>query len=290
MSTLDPIAPDDGLGLKVLAARDYKTELKPVWCPGCGDYGVLNALSKALAETSTAPERLAMIAGIGCSSRLAAYVNAYGFHGVHGRALPVATALALSRPDLTVVAVGGDGDGFSIGGNHFLHACRRNVNFTYLVMDNSVYGMTKGQASPTTDADWTGSKLAPDGTHQPPLEPLDLALAAGAPFIARGFSNAPNELARLITEAMTFEGFAFIQILSPCITYRPEQLTWKKRMGQQFTTTRQRREALLQLDEDDGFTTGVLYRADRPCFQPAQAKPRSIDELARAFEVNPSHD
>jgi 2-oxoglutarate/2-oxoacid ferredoxin oxidoreductase subunit beta len=139
------------IDLPVLAARDYKTDYKPVWCPGCGDFGVLNALSKAMAALALAPEDVAVIAGIGCSSRLAAYVNAYSFHGVHGRALPLAAGLAVSRPDLTVIAAGGDGDGFSIGGNHFLHACRRNVNFTYLVMDNSVYGMTKGQASPTTE-------------------------------------------------------------------------------------------------------------------------------------------
>jgi hypothetical protein len=147
------------------------------------------------------PERVALVAGIGCSSRLPAYTRVYGFHGVHGRALPVATGLAVSRPELTVIATGGDGDGFSIGGNHFIHACRRNVNLTYLVMDNAVYGMTKGQASPTTETDWTGSRLAPQGTHQPPFRPLEMALAAGAPFVARGFSNAPNELARMIAEA-----------------------------------------------------------------------------------------
>jgi 2-oxoglutarate/2-oxoacid ferredoxin oxidoreductase subunit beta len=166
-----------------------------------------------------------------------------------------------------VIAAGGDGDGFSIGGNHFLHACRRNVNFTYLVMDNSVYGMTKGQASPTTEADWTGSKLSPHGTHQPAMQPLEIALTAGAPFIARAFSNSPNELARIMAEAIEFPGFAFVQILSPCITYRPEQLAWKKRVHESFEPTSDRRAAMLSLMDDDGFGTGVLYRAERPVYR-----------------------
>lgn len=132
------------------SARDYKSEVKPVWCPGCGDYSVLGSITKALAELSIPPESVALVSGIGCSSRLPAYTNVFGFHGVHGRALPIATGIKVSRPELTVIASGGDGDGFSIGGNHFMHACRRNVDMTYIVMDNEVYGMTKGQASPTT--------------------------------------------------------------------------------------------------------------------------------------------
>jgi len=267
-------------------AKDYKSDYKPVWCAGCGDFGVLNALSKSLAALALAPQNVAVIAGIGCSSRIAAYVNAYGFHGVHGRALPLASGLAISRPDLTVIAAGGDGDGFSIGGNHFLHACRRNVNLTYLVMDNEVYGMTKGQASPTTDCEWTGSKLSPDGTHQPPLQPLEIALAAGAPFIARAFSNAPNELARIITEAIEFPGFAFVQILSPCITFRPEQMMWKKRVHAGFSPTADRRQAMLALLDDNGFTTGVLYRAERPCYQTGGTEAVATDAPGTQFEIN----
>ncbi|TVQ33784.1 MAG: 2-oxoacid:ferredoxin oxidoreductase subunit beta [Wenzhouxiangella sp.] len=272
--------------LNVLSANDYKSDYKPVWCPGCGDFGVLNAVAKALAALELAPENTAMVAGIGCSSRLAAYVNAYGLHGVHGRALPVATGLKVARPDLTVIAAGGDGDGFSIGGNHFLHACRRNVDFTYLVMDNSVYGMTKGQASPTTECDWTGSKLSPTGTHQPALKPLELALTAGAPFIARAFSNAPNELARIIAEAIAFPGFAFVQILSPCITYRPEQLAWKKRIHADLEPTADRREAMLTLLDDDGFGTGILYRAERSSWRGEHFNTIEPAQLAQAFEVN----
>lgn len=273
------------LQIRALAHKDYKSEYKPVWCAGCGDFGVLNALAKSLAALRLPPEQVAIIAGIGCSSRLPAYTRAYGFHGVHGRALPVATGLAVSRPDLAVIAVGGDGDGFSIGGNHFIHACRRNANFTYLVMDNAVYGMTKGQASPTTESDWTGSKLSPQGTHQPPFQPLEMALASGAPFIARAFSNAPNELAQILAEAIAFPGFAFVQVLSPCITFRPEQMHWKKQVHEGFQPTADKRAAYLALLEDDGFGTGILYRAPRPCFSPDQADRCELGAVAAQFEV-----
>lgn len=273
------------LQLRALAHKEYKSDYKPVWCAGCGDFGVLNALTKALAALAVPPEQVALVAGIGCSSRLPAYTRAYGFHGVHGRALPVATGLAISRPELTVIATGGDGDGFSIGGNHFIHACRRNVNLTYLVMDNAVYGMTKGQASPTTEADWTGSRLAPQGTHQVPFQPLETALAAGASFIARAFSNAPNELAHIITEAIEFPGFSFVQVLSPCITFRPEQMHWKKQVHESFAPTADRRTAYMKLMDDDGFGTGIVYCAPRPCFRPDTTEASTLAEIAARFEV-----
>ncbi|HEU4442073.1 MAG TPA: thiamine pyrophosphate-dependent enzyme, partial [Burkholderiales bacterium] len=125
-----------------LQAKDFRSDYKPVWCPGCGDYSVLSAVTKALAMLDLRPENVAVVSGIGCSSRIPAYTTCYGFHGVHGRALPAATGLKAARPDLTVLVASGDGDGYSIGGNHFLHACRRNVDLTYIVMDNHVYGMT----------------------------------------------------------------------------------------------------------------------------------------------------
>ena len=152
-----------------LKPKDYKSEIKPVWCPGCGHFAVLSAVTKALAYLQLVKEEVALISGIGCSSRLPAYLDSYGFHGVHGRALAVASGLKAARPELTVLVAGGDGDGFSIGGNHFLHACRRNMDLTYIVMDNEVYGMTKGQASPTTPMEWDHSKLTP---HGPGVRPL----------------------------------------------------------------------------------------------------------------------
>ena len=167
-----------------LAAKDFKSDYKPVWCPGCGDYTVLASITRALAALGLRPENVAVVSGIGCSSRIPAYTTCYGFHGVHGRALAAGTGLKVARPDLTVLVAGGDGDGYSIGGNHFMHACRRNVDLTYIVMDNHVYGMTKGQPSPTTEPDWN-SKLSPGGTGLREFHPLVIALAAGANFIAR---------------------------------------------------------------------------------------------------------
>ena len=270
------------------AAKDFKSGVKPIWCPGCGHYSVLNAITKALAELALPKEDVAVVSGIGCSSQIPAYTSVYGFHGVHGRALPVATGLKLARPDLTVLVTGGDGDGFSIGGNHFLHACRRNVDMTYIVMDNQVYGMTKGQASPTTESGWEGSKLTPEGTGVDPFQPLAIALAAGANFIARASSSDPNGLARLIVEAVRHPGFSLIQVLSPCVTFRPEQSEWKHLVRTACVeVTDDLARASRRLQTDDGFNVGkVLYQGRRPAFAPDQAETRcSVAELDAAFVV-----
>jgi 2-oxoglutarate ferredoxin oxidoreductase subunit beta len=265
-------------------AQDFRSEVDPIWCPGCGDHAVLLSVTTALAESGIARENIAFISGIGCSSRIPAYTNVYGFHSVHGRALPVATGVKLARPDLTVLVAGGDGDGFSIGGNHFLHACRRNVDLTYIVMDNAVYGMTKGQASPTTEPDWTNSKLTPEGTGITPVEPVRLALAAGASFIARGFSGNTRDTADLILAGMRHKGFAFIHVLSPCVTYRPEQRGWRKQVhgvDQPAATTAEAAARLLAMD--DGLTTGLLYRDERPPFAPERRAGASLERIAEDF-------
>lgn len=191
-------------------------------------------------------------------------IHSYGFHGVHGRALALATGLKLARPELTVVVAGGDGDGFSIGGNHFLHACRRNVDMTYLVMDNEVYGMTKGQPSPTSPADWD-SKIAPGGTGVSPFLPLAVALAAGANFVARGYAGDPNGVAELLVEAIRHPGFSFVQVLSQCITYRPDEKDWKQHVHpSRSAPTEDPAEASRRLMSDDALTTGLFYIGKRP--------------------------
>jgi len=267
-----------------MTAQDFKSDLKPIWCPGCGDYSVLTALAKALAELGRPREEVALISGIGCSSRLPAYTSVYGFHGVHGRALAVAAGVKLARPDLTVLAAGGDGDGLSIGGNHFLHACRRNVDITYLLMDNQVYGMTKGQASPTTAPDWCGSKLTPHGTGVSPVAPLHLALAAGVNFFARGFAGNPNELARLIGAGIAHPGFSVIHVLSPCVTFRPEQRGWKQAVrAVDATPASDPAEAFARFAADDGFTTGILFAGDRAPFMPARAMTATVAGIAQGF-------
>jgi 2-oxoglutarate ferredoxin oxidoreductase subunit beta len=251
-----------------LTAQAFKTDYKPIWCPGCGDYSVLAAMTKAFAMLELRPENVAVVSGIGCSSRIPAYTSCYGFHGVHGRALAAGTGLKIARPDLTVLVAGGDGDGYSIGGNHFLHSCRRNVDLTYVVMDNHVYGMTKGQPSPTTEPDWD-SKLSPGGTGLRTFHPLVIALAAGANFIARAFSGDPNGTAQILAEAIRTPGFSFVEILSPCVTFRPEQRDWKNQVrAAPVASTDDPARAAKRIMTDDGFNIGVLYKGARKPFQP----------------------
>jgi 2-oxoglutarate/2-oxoacid ferredoxin oxidoreductase subunit beta len=266
--------------------QDYKSDYKPIWCPGCGDYSVLSSVTKAFAALQLKPEDTVVVSGIGCSSRIPAYTSCYGFHGVHGRSLAAGTGLKIARPDLTVVVAGGDGDGYSIGGNHFLHACRRNVDMTYIVMDNHVYGMTKGQPSPTTEPDWV-SKLSPGGTGVRTFHPLVIALAAGANFVARAFAGDPNGTADMIAEAIRTPGFSFIEILSPCVTFRPEQREWKKVVhpaSVQWTDDPAR--AARRVMTDDGFNVGVLYKGDRPAYQPPVGRARKrVADLEKEFAI-----
>ena len=197
----------------------YKTDLKPVWCAGCGDFGVLTALYRAMAELQLTPWNTAVVSGIGCSSRLPGYVETYGFNTVHGRALPLAMGVAVSRPDVKVIAVGGDGDGLAIGGNHFMHSARRNLDVTYLLMDNEIYGLTKGQVAPTTP---TGDKTKTThyGNPEPSVDPCELAVSFGATWVGRAFSGDLKGTVELITKALQHRGFAFLNVMSPCVTWR----------------------------------------------------------------------
>jgi len=270
----------------VLKAKDYKSDINPIWCPGCGDFGVLAAMTKAAAYLGLAKEQLAMVSGIGCSSRLPAYINSYGFHGIHGRSLAIAAGLKAARPDLTVVVAGGDGDGFSIGGNHFIHACRRNMDLTYIVMDNEVYGMTKGQASPTTQPDWKNSKLTPRGTGVRRFQPAALALAAGASFIARGFTGDPSGLTQLIVQAIQHRGFSFLHVLSPCQTYQPEQKEWKHLVHDNSDeATEDPIEAARRIQADDGMSLGVIYAQQLPAWLPPHLAQASLTEIEAEFHL-----
>lgn len=200
-------------------AKDYRSGLQPVWCAGCGDYGVLKGLTQALADLDVPPEKLAVISGIGCSSRLPGYTRSYSFNSVHGRALPIASGLKLSRPEITTVVVGGDGDGFSIGLGHLPHAIRRNADITYAVLDNGIYGLTKGQSSPTTEVRFKQERgLA--GAEERPLNPLLLVLSAGCGFVARTHAGNLPHLRETFREAIRYPGFAFVHVLAGCITYQ----------------------------------------------------------------------
>ncbi len=197
---------------------DYRSGVKPIWCPGCGDFAVLSAVMRALAELALPPEQVVVASGIGCSSRFPAFIRTYGFHGIHGRPLPLATGIKLGNPTLTVIAVGGDGDGFSIGGGHLPHAARRDIELTYIVMDNSIYGMTKGQPSPTSPQG-IRRKASPYGSLERSLNPVLMALTYGATFVARAFAGQIKELTAMVKAALRHPGFAFIDVLSPCVTF-----------------------------------------------------------------------
>ena len=247
---------------------------------------MLSSLTKALAMIQRPPHEVAVVSGIGCSSRIPAYTTCYGFHGVHGRALAAATGLKVARPDLTVLVTGGDGDGYSIGGNHFMHACRRNVDLTYIVMDNDVYGMTKGQASPTTEPDWD-NKLSPGGTGIRAFNPLVIALAAGANFIARGFSGDPNGTAEIIAQAIRHPGFSFVEVMSPCVTFRPEQKEWKELVRDApVEATDDPALAARRLMTDDGFNIGVLHAGNRNPYPTRMGRTAtSVADLESEFEL-----
>jgi 2-oxoglutarate ferredoxin oxidoreductase subunit beta len=201
-----------------LTVKDMKGLVEPDWCPGCGDFGVLIALKQAIAELGLYPHEVMTVSGIGCSSNLPGYINAYGMHTLHGRALAVATGAQLANHKLKVIATGGDGDGFGIGGNHFIHCMRRNVDLTYIVMDNQIYGLTTGQLSPTSIKGMK-TKSSPDGSVENPINPIPLAIAAGATYVARGYTGQVKHLVELIKGGIQHKGFALIDAFSPCVTY-----------------------------------------------------------------------
>jgi 2-oxoglutarate ferredoxin oxidoreductase subunit beta len=201
--------------------KDYKSDLKPIWCPGCGDFSVVQGIYRALAAIGRPPHEIAFISGIGCSSRIPGYTTAYGFNSVHGRALPIAQGIKMANPDLTVLAAGGDGDGFSIGGGHIAHLIRRNMDITYIVMDNQIYGLTKGQLSPTSQRGRV-SCTSRYGSLEEPVNPLLYVLAYGAHFVAQASPTDLASMAAIIEEAIRYPGFAFVNIQSPCVTYGEE--------------------------------------------------------------------
>jgi 2-oxoglutarate ferredoxin oxidoreductase subunit beta len=198
--------------------KDFRNNVKPNWCPGCGDFSVQAAIQKAAANVGLEPEEVALITGIGCSGRLSGYINAYGVHAIHGRALPLAQGVKMANKDLTVIASGGDGDGYAIGMGHTIHALRRNMNMTYIVMDNQIYGLTKGQTSPSSAVGFV-TKSTPKGNIEKNVAPLELALSSGATFVAQGFSSDIKALTKLIEDAINHDGFSFVNVFSPCVTY-----------------------------------------------------------------------
>lgn len=273
--------------------QTYKTDEHPIWCPGCGDFGVLASLYQSLAGLKMDPKDLVVVSGIGCSGRTPGFVKSYGFHVVHGRVLPVALGVKLANPKLTVIGAGGDGDGFAIGGGHIPHAARRNADITYLIMDNATYGLTKGQYSPTAPKGFQAGST-PYGNIEKPLNPLAMLIAYGATFVARGYSGKPKELTDLITRAIEHKGFAFINIISPCITFYntykviPPQLA---EVPADHDVTNRTKAFELAFREDK-ICLGVFYQVQEPTFEEgvagiitqAQASsPPRLDEIFAEF-------
>jgi 2-oxoglutarate ferredoxin oxidoreductase subunit beta len=259
-----------------LTLKSLEGKVDPDWCPGCGDFGVLKSLKEAIVELGIPPHKVLVVSGIGCSSNLPGFIHAYGVHSLHGRAVPVATGAALANHDLHVVAVGGDGDGYGIGMAHFIHAMRRNLNLTYIVMDNEIYGLTTGQASPTT-TEGHKTKSTPRGNVEKPVQPLALAIATGATYVARGFSGEQKHLTKLTAAAIAHRGFSLIDVFSPCVTFnKVNTYPWFK-------------ERVYKLEEEKGYDPtnlmaalqksmefgaripiGCLYQGDRPTYEDSE--------------------
>ncbi len=251
--------------------KTYKGKQRPTWCPGCGDFGVLGALDKALLEYGRPEYDIAVVSGIGCSSRFPYFMNTYGVHAAHGRALSVATGLKLARPDLTVIATGGDGDALAIGGNHFFHTMRRNVDLTYILMDNQIYGMTKGQAAPTSHLGMK-TKSTPFGTFEPPVDPIWAALTMGATFVAQTAIFELPQLTSLILQGLRHRGMAMINCLSPCITYNKD-MDKEYIRANSFQLDKSHDpgdfEAALRIVRSSAgrFPLGLIYKKEEPTFE-----------------------
>ena len=255
-----------------LTLKSLEGRVDPDWCPGCGDFGVLKSLKEAIVELGIPPHKVLVVSGIGCSSNLPGFIHAYGVHSLHGRALPVATGAALANHDLHVVAVGGDGDGFGIGMGHFIHAMRRNLNLTYIVMDNEVYGLTTGQASPTT-TEGHKTKSTQRGNVEKPVQPLALAIVTGATYVARGFSGEQKQLTRLIAGAIAHKGFSLIDVFSPCVTFNKiNTYPWfKERVYKLEDAPYDTGDLMAAMEKSMEFEPripiGLLYKKEKPTYE-----------------------
>lgn len=270
--------------------KDYKSEVKPTWCPGCGDFGVLNATMRGLAGMKLAPDQTVVVSGIGCSSRFPHFMKTFGFHSVHGRALPVAQGLKMARPDLTVVAVGGDGDFFSIGAGHLLHAALRNIDITVVVMDNEIYGLTKGQTSPTSPHGHV-TKSTPYGLLASQFNPVATVLSLNVGFVARGYSAKPKDLAALIEQGINYKGFAFIHALSPCPTFYHTFDAWDAAVTPipaDHDSSDRARALMLSMEMEKPYT-GLFYREERTTMNEAaqhlveKSKPFNLESYMQRY-------
>jgi len=255
---------------------EFRSKVAPDWCPGCGDFGVLSALQKAVSNLGIDNKDLVVVSGIGCSSNLPGFIKSYGMHTLHGRSIAVATGVKLGNPDLNVVITGGDGDGFGIGVGHFIHAMRRNINMTYIVMNNQIYGLTTGQASPTTGRDHK-TKSTPLGNIEYPFRPEGVALMGGATFVARGFSGDGTQLTQIYEKAIAHKGFSVVVTMSPCVTYNKlNTYSWFRervyKLEEENHDTNNFEGAIKKsLEWDNRIPLGIFYQADKPTYEESEA-------------------
>ena len=275
----------------MLTLEDFHSDDPIAWCPGCGNFSILKALKKALVDIQQSPQDLVIVSGIGQAPKTPHYLRCNCFNGLHGRTLPVATGIKLANHRLTVLAQGGDGDGYGEGGNHFLHAMRRNINITYLVHNNQVYGLTKGQASPTSEHGFV-TKTTPRGALSPACNPLLLAIASDCSFVARGFAGEVDHLADLIKEGIRHKGFALIDILQPCVSFnRVNTFKWYSERVYQIESVSEydaenRLTAFEKAQEwGDKIPIGIIYRNQRPTLE--EQIPAIADKPLVAQQLNP---
>ncbi len=255
-----------------LTPRDFKGKSDPDWCPGCGDFGVLNAIQRAVAELGFRPHEIMTVSGIGCSSNLPGYINTYGMHTLHGRSLAMATGVKMANHDMNVIVTGGDGDGYGIGGNHFTHTARRNTDLTYVVMNNQIYGLTTGQISPTSSLGMT-TKSTPFGNVEQPVNPLTSAIMNGATFVARAYSGDVRHLSGIIQQGINHKGFSIIDVFSPCVTFNLNNThdffkeRVKKLEDEEHNTTDWKLACEKAMVFGDTIYTGVFYESDRSALE-----------------------
>lgn len=259
-----------------LKMADFKTDVHNDWCPGCGDFGIVNAIQMALAEMGVERDKTAVFSGIGCSGKTSHYINTYGVHTLHGRVLTFAQGAKIANPEMTIVAVGGDGDGLGIGAGHFVAAGRRNVNMTYIIFDNGVYGLTKGQASPTLKlGEQTKSLPSPNTNYN--VNPIGLAVASGFTFVARGYSYDVRHLKDLIIQAVNHKGLSFLDVLQPCPTYN-DLNTRDWYAGTDLMDEAQKRHSRIYKLEEHGYDPEVHYNEE------AEVNERLTQALIKSLE------
>ncbi|MBD3177212.1 MAG: 2-oxoacid:ferredoxin oxidoreductase subunit beta [Armatimonadia bacterium] len=261
---------------------DYRSESLPTWCPGCGYYGITHAMTEAINELDIEPHNLVFVSGIGCAGRYPFFMNAYGLHAIHGRAVPMGAGVKIANPDLSVIVVGGDGDGLGIGGGHLSHAIRRNVDITYILFDNGIYGLTKGQTSPTTPQEQiTGTH--PYGNPDMPLDAVTLGISYRASFVARGYAGQQHDLTPIMRRAFAHKGFSFVVVYTPCVTFDKVNITYENMRGNWKPLPDDYDDGnileAMKYAMDDTLWHGVFYEEQRPTFHDHE---RETAEKARS--------